>query len=225
MHETRCPNCEAINRVDKYYLSKIPQCGNCHKKLPEPIRIKIERKVHRYRRSAGLAVVAALVLLLVQPWEPVVRPTIQIPAPAPVQISSVACSFLPQPAQGIFEDYDSSPHVAQFTVRTSAGSSYFVKLEEAVTRRPVMTFFINGGSKITERVPLGRFVVKYATGQSWCGDNDLFGDDTTTNTADDDLLFERHYTGDGYSTSGWTIELIQQRGGNLRTHRIPKNEF
>jgi hypothetical protein len=197
--------------------------------LPEPTLIKMGQKLYRYRREVGLAALAVLVLLLAwQPWEPgtlASKAPRKSLAPTSSQDRVSACSTMPQPSQGIYKNYDGSPHVARFTIRTSVGSSYFVKLEDAASRRPVMTFFVNGGGSITEYVPLGNFILKYATGQSWCGDSDLFGDDTTTNTADDDFLFERHDTGDGYSTSVWTVELIRQPGGNLRTHRISKNEF
>jgi hypothetical protein len=32
-------------------------------------------------------------------------------------------------------------------------------------------------------MPAGDFILKYATGQVWCGDTDLFGPDTTTSRA------------------------------------------
>jgi hypothetical protein len=117
------------------------------------------------------------------------------------------------------------PHDARFTIRTAPGANYFAKLVDAASGLTDMMFYIRGGSSITKAVPLGNYVLKYASGNSWCNEDDLFGSDTSTNQADDTFLFERRTTEYGYSTSHWTVELIRQRGGNLRTRSIPRSLF
>jgi len=80
-----------------------------------------------------------------------------------------------------------------------------------------MTFFIVGGETLRVRVPEGSFILKYATGDRWCGEVNLFGEDTTTKQADDIFIF---VGGRGYS-----IELITRKGGNLRTKTIDRSRF
>ena len=126
--------------------------------------------------------------------------------------------------------YTESPDIARLTIRTAAGSNYFVKL---VSRGgdPVRSFFVYGDSQTTNNVPLGSYIVKYAAGQSWCNENELFGEGsaTSTNQADKVFTFERsiqeEWGGITTTTSAITIELIRQRGGNLATHRIDRSQF
>jgi hypothetical protein len=74
-------------------------------------------------------------------------------------------------------------------------------------------------------VPLGQFVLKYATGNSWCGENDLFGSETEFDKADANMRFSRQDSDDGYTMIGHTIELILQINGNLKTSRISREAF
>jgi hypothetical protein len=89
----------------------------------------------------------------------------------------------------------------------------------------VRSFFVEGGSALDADVPLGTFIIKYATGKTWCGDRELFGPDTVTSRADETFTFEHRATGDGYTTTHWTVELVLQRHGNLRTSRIAREMF
>ena len=76
---------------------------------------------------------------------------------------------------------------------------------------------MRGGSTRSYPVPLGTFFLKYATGQSWCSESELFGETTATNKTDDSFTFEEH--------THWTVELILQPNGNLGTHSIPRAQF
>jgi len=80
-----------------------------------------------------------------------------------------------------------------------------------------MTFFILGGDTVRATVPEGSFVLKYATGDRWCGEGMLFGEDTATEQADDIFTFE--------GRRGYTVELIKRKGGNLRTKTIDRAHF
>jgi hypothetical protein len=141
-----------------------------------------------------------------------------------------ACIGRPQPRQGIYKWYGRSwgDDVADFTIKTAAGSNYFVKLED-LSGRPARAFFVQGGSTISYKVPLGTFILKYASGQSWCSEAELFGPDTATNQADQFFDFDRQVTEDATgittSISDITVELILQPGGNLRTHAILRSQF
>jgi hypothetical protein len=159
-----------------------------------------------------------------QPW--VAHPTTKVVRGSkPVNPPMPEACFEDEPPQGVYEDRSQSPHIAQFTIRTARGADYFVKLEDAASRYTVMKFYIRGGSSITESIPLGNFVLKYAAGRPWCGEDKLFGAETALKQADETFLFETTPTPSGYSISNWTVELILQRGGNLTTHSIPRSSF
>jgi len=125
----------------------------------------------------------------------------------------------------LYKAYSYSDDLARLTIRTSPGSYYFINLEDTYSGQPAMLFFAHGGSTIDSLVPLGNFRLKYASGQTWCGELDLFGDGTSVNEAGDTFLFERRSTSNGYSASHWTVDLIAQKGGNLRTRNISRDTF
>ncbi len=220
MREVRCTSCGTLNRVVPYAINRVPSCGKCHTELPESPTTKLRRATYKIRYFVGAGIFILGTITLASIWQPISE---SISSQAKIGDS---CSSRPQPRQGIYAIYgDQSARPAALTVRTAPGSGYFVKLEDAVTATPVMSFFINGGSTLDETVPLGRFILKFATGKYWCGHHDLFGPDTITNKADDIFVFERRYTSDGYNVNHWIVELIRQRHGNLRTRRIAREEF
>jgi hypothetical protein len=183
--------------------------------LSEPIRKRIARWLYKTRRIlATIAGVSAI-------W--IIGPTVftnLLSSLSTTQATSnidVACSSYPQPASGLYASYDPSERVAPFTIKTSVGGHYYVKLEDAVTARPVIAFFLRGGETFQHTVPAGSFVLKYATGDVWCGERDLFGSTTSTNQADRVFEFSETY--------GYTIELIARKGGNLPTRTIDRNRF
>jgi hypothetical protein len=216
--EVRCGSCGALNRVPEYSVARIPSCGRCRAALPESRITKAFRHLYRFRFLGGTAILALLILLsLWAPWTPATKSHLEF---------AETCSGRSQPSQGLYRSYYySSNALAPLTIRTATGSNYFVKLEDATTGMPVMSFFIYGGTTLNAEVPLGSFVLKYATGKSWCSDDNLFGQDTTTNKAAYVFTFKQEFTVDGYTLSHHTVELIQQKQGNLRTHTIPRNQF
>jgi hypothetical protein len=60
-------------------------------------------------------------------------------------------------------------------------------------------------------------VLKYATGDNWCGDRELFGALTETSKADRIFQFDDDHE--------YTIELIARRNGNLPTKKISRESF
>lgn len=64
---------------------------------------------------------------------------------------------------------------------------------------------------------MGKYIVKYAYGDTWYGRDNLFGESTRYSQADEVLEF--------YHNQGYTIELIQQLNGNLHTTAIDESQF
>lgn len=126
--EIRCanPNCGALNRVPRYSIKRIPECGKCHTRLPEPASTKLARNLYKYRGPLILAIFVGVI-----GWgsRDEIRETLN---PAPV--CTVRAS--PRPVRW----YTAEDDVAPFTIKTASGSDYFVKLEDASTGAPIRAF-------------------------------------------------------------------------------------
>jgi hypothetical protein len=213
--EVRCARCGAVNRVGAYSLNKLPRCGKCQTALPEPFGRRVQRQLLAHWQ---LLTVAALVGGAIW-WQPVFLTELfkeREQSPAAKAIAEY-CARFPQPATGILAVDDPDDRIAPLTIKTSPGGGYFVKLEESISGNVVMTFFIVGGETLRVRVPEGSFILKYATGDRWCGEANLFGQDTATKQADDIFIFVK--------SRGYNIELIARKGGNLRTKTIDRSRF
>jgi hypothetical protein len=221
--EIRCTSCNAINRIGSYGIDRIPWCGKCRAALPEATSRKAIRRLYQFRHFYWIAAIVGAVSVAI--WQ---APTKELTAAfvkwtEPVVVNCVAIS---RPRTGIYRNYDLSSNLAApFEIRTAVGANYFIKLEDSVTREPIQTFFIRGGQTMQSNVPLGQFVLKYATGKSWCGENDMFGTETQFHKADVVLRFARQDSDGGYTMTGHTIELILQVSGNLKTSKISRQAF
>ena len=132
------------------------------------------------------------------------------------------------PRNGAVRWYISLPGEAPLKIRTSSGSDYFVKLENSQGKN-IMDIFVKGGRTVEVDVPIGRYILKYASGATWYGYKHHFGPKTDYNKADTVLSFEKEYINDGYRegyrVSGHVITLYRVSGGNLTTSEIPKEAF
>lgn len=138
----------------------------------------------------------------------------------PVQFEESPALILPPPTGQILYS-DGRECVAPFSVVTRGSDDYYVKLKDASGSQDVIAFFVQGGETAEIDVPLGTYMLYYATGDSWHGEEDLFGESTRYCKADE--LFD-FYESDGY-VNGWTVELYTQSNGNLSTESIDPSEF
>lgn len=203
--EVICPHCGARNRVGVHTAQQSPICGRCSAALrqkPNADSTAPSRPSARLWLIIAFFAAAAAGIAGIATSEP--------------QKAPVTCAVV-QPPSGRYARYDRSPLVAPLTIRTGAGSNYFVKVEEVGTRRTVMTLFIVGGEQVVEKMPTGLFRLKYAAGDKWCGDQQLFGASTTVSEADKLFHFDDEHT--------YTVELIRQRAGNLPVKTIDLKDF
>lgn len=115
-----------------------------------------------------------------------------------------------------------SDGVAPLTIKTaSGGNHFFIKIISTQTNQEIGVYFIRSGETLEILVPLGSYEIKYASGQQWYGPTSLFGPDTIYNKADS--IFNFYFDGNQYS--GYTVELITQRNGNLRTSRLQPGQW
>lgn len=125
------------------------------------------------------------------------------------------------PTSGTVRRHSAGIPVAPLTVKTSTGANYLLKLQTASSQRDILDVFIRGGDSIELDVPLGGYLVKYATGSTWYGYDHLFGPSTSYSKAESTFNFRQT----GNSVSGYTITLYQVSDGNLRTRKIKPGDF
>ena len=127
----------------------------------------------------------------------------------------------PLPMNGSVTSYTQNERIAPFKVRTSVGSNYWLKLVDVSTNKDVLCFFVLGGTVVEIDVPLGSYVLKYATGDKWYGEKHLFGPYTLYNKADSTLNFKIN----GNHITGHTVTLYKVLNGNLLTEPISADQF
>jgi len=125
------------------------------------------------------------------------------------------------PRNGAIRNHTSANGVAPLEIKTSPGSHYLVKLEDVSSKQNVMDVFVHGGNTVEIEVPLGSYLIKYASGEIWYGYQYYFGPETSYNKADQ--IF--HFRVEGRQESGYTITLYRVSDGNLSITRIDPAEF
>ena len=227
--EIRCEACGTLNRLPGYSVRRIPECGKCHSKLPETRSAVMRRVIYRSRRwivTASLIGILACIVVVTMISGRGQSAFVETPRTAAGQPTlAKTCAKYLSTLQGLGGDYDASQRPALLTVRTVPGLLYLVKLDEIAVDSPALLFFVEGGQSLDASVPLGEFRLKYATGSNWCGDTDLFDNDTAFSEANDPLTFEQALAGGNSRASHLTIELPLQRDGKPRAKRISRSEF
>jgi hypothetical protein len=158
------------------------------------------------------------------------------PPPAPVYTPPPAPVYTPPPAPVVvrpsYPEYalpdngmtmvsSSEQQVARFKVSAPEGTHYWVKLTDETTSATVIAMFVRSGSTAEVKVPLGTYVIKYASGKSWYGSTYLFGPDTAYGKANQTMRFWV----EGNIVHGHSMTLYKVRNGNLRTESISASEF
>lgn len=225
MAELRCAKCGTLNRVRRYSFREIPQCGSCHKSLPEAPVLKVIRGMYRWRRYFAWPAVVAVALLFFA-WAgsrpPTAPATLTTPTVAPgTNIAAPGvCSAQPRPITGDYLVTDFADRVAPFEVHTQSGLDYLIKLQRSDQQTSALWFYVIGGMELQTMVPLGTYVLKYVAGKRWCGLRLYFGNNNAQR-ADTLLTFSEDYAG----VNGHTITLYGVPHGNFDTATIPLSEF
>lgn len=129
----------------------------------------------------------------------------------------------PRPSSGVYdESFGGEEAIAPLEIKTEEGADYYVKLQSVANSDHIMTMYIHGGDTISVEVPLGDYIIKYTSGDTWYGDQDelYFGRDSFFQA---DEFFS--FTNTGNQISGYTVTLYQVVDGNLETVPIDKSQF
>ncbi|MFV0386254.1 hypothetical protein [Paracoccus sp. (in: a-proteobacteria)] len=94
-----------------------------------------------------------------------------------------------RPRAGILWNRSGLPATMPLQVRTMPGKDYVVFLTEPATGTPVMAGYIRGGEHFRLLVPPGSWLLRFAFGRTWQGEDRLFGDLTDWFQMDEPLEF------------------------------------
>jgi hypothetical protein len=172
--DIRCEACGTLNRVPSYSFRRVPNCGKCGATLPEWWATRALRKLYVFRFPITLVAFAGVLVWAL--WLTfggnilAVKKTSAPPRPVPQQIACTPTE--PITIHGIYRVYDThdQPRLTQWTISAGGGSNYFVKLFDATNGEPKVSYFAYGGSMLITDAPVGVFIVKYASGEVWCGE-------------------------------------------------------
>jgi hypothetical protein len=137
-------------------------------------------------------------------------PTVEIlpPAPVPMPMTSV-----------LFSSYDPSKATCPLTIMRTE-ENYYVKLCDVNNRgQTVAKFFIRAGEEFKTTVPVGIYTLKYASGNQWYGEGELFGALGQYGKSDR-LEFTVEAIYDGVRSNGNIVSLYKSVGGNLQTSDV-----
>lgn len=104
-------------------------------------------------------------------------------------------------------------------VRTKSNSDYtLVRIYRAGAEHHIAEQFIYPGTRCELALPFGRYTMRTASGDTWYGDEHIFGPHTRYSEAN--AVFELTEPGAYYE-----VELIPQVGGNMPTRSISAAQF
>jgi len=124
------------------------------------------------------------------------------------------------PDSGQIQIFTNRELLAPLGIVGSLNKNAFFKFYDA-KENLVFTLFVRKNSSVNLKVPLGEYIVKYATGEEWYGFDKLFGFSTDTYEFTKKLLFYR----EGNILTGHTLELNGVINGNLPKKNITKSSF
>jgi hypothetical protein len=206
----KCRSCSTKNKIPNFKINLIPICGSCSAKLPEGIHFRLFRLLKFNWEWCVLIIVIGSLLLIDRSVSSYKHSTTKAPSCSPVFVKT-----------GIYQTYLNNNQIAPLSIVTSTGLDYFVKIVDATTNQTIIEGYIIGGMTLDINVPLGSYRLKYASGNTWCGRSELFGNKTQYDEAQSTFNFSL----ENGVVSGYTVELIAQSNGNLQTRRISSSNF
>ena len=218
--EVTCSSCGTINRLPPYSITRKPKCGKCGVGLPEKLTVRVMRGVVEFRFFVpwAIAISVALAILIISYFTR--GPTVA------ERLAKVSCPTVGIPANGLLTSWNSNPTVSRISMHAESGFNYVLKVEDAETRLPIVTFFVGGGSTLRSPIQAGRFILKVASGIHWCGATVMFGPDTVTECLARKSEAYGHCSIYSFDpTDTWEFDLVRRVGGNLSTQHVPRNEF
>ena len=142
-----------------------------------------------------------------------------VPNTSTKKASTPVARTVPMPYSGSARQYFSgyTPRPIKLTIKTSGSKNYFIKWSRPNQKDALFDVFIRAGNIEVVKVPVGRFELRWATGENWYGYDKLFGTKTQYSTANKVFNYKNDYT--------YSITLYSVSDGNLSTRRITPDKF
>ena len=122
--------------------------------------------------------------------------------------------------------FDSKARGGYCTLTIKSGSTpVYVKVVSNKDEKTIATFYVRKDSSSTIKIRDGEYSLRYATGDKWYGEKDLFGSGTRYYNADITLKMTTTRSGNRITYQTYTITLYTVAGGNLSTSKIPQDKF
>ncbi|WP_411352575.1 hypothetical protein PNH50_06330 [Leisingera aquaemixtae] len=132
-----------------------------------------------------------------------------LPAAVPAQTSPAP------PRAGLMWNRTGLPAVFPLQVKTPAGADYYLTLSDAETGAAALAAYIEGGAFFKVLVPPGRYVLRFASGERWQGEDRLFGPGAQTQRFELPQVLEFAIRGAGIKAGHAVTLFRQQPGGGL----------
>jgi hypothetical protein len=102
---------------------------------------------------------------------------------------------------------------------------YLIKVVEWETGKVVQTLFVRSGEKAVVKLPIGRYKIRFAAGETWYGDQNLFGRSTrygefTEKSDARPVKFDLSKPG-----AGWEMGFYSCLTGNMQNKTISPEDF
>ena len=107
----------------------------------------------------------------------------------------------------------------------SGDTDVYVKLQNVNDPSKTLVFYVRKNEQAKINIKNGTYTFKYATGDTWYGTEELFGENTVYSQADTTLSFSTSMDGRYIYYQTRTITLYKVAGGNMSTKTIGKNDF
>jgi hypothetical protein len=212
-----CEKCGQKNRIAGGINLPNATCGKCGKSLS----VSKGRTFSGFGTTIIILCIAFVVIVSQLSRKDSKRPDIKTTNPVK---QTQKLEFSASPVQidtGIIRKPASNNGIAPLKIKVALGNNFFIKVVDLRTENEVQVMFIKGGESINTKVPLGTYVIKYAVGKTWYGEQLRFGPKTSYLKADKNFIFDRQ----GNKTRGYTVELIVQPHGNLKTSPLDPSNF
>ncbi len=121
---------------------------------------------------------------------------------------------MPENEHIFVNEFSSRP--SKIVVENPTDTAYYMKFEDK-DGKTVFAFFVRPQSTAPMYMGLGTYYLKYAYGDTWYGEEHLFGPNTRYAKDEEEWPFE--------SGKYWTLTMKKQVGGNVNTEPISEDEF
>ena len=129
-----------------------------------------------------------------------------------------------EPKNGQVFDTKARGGYCELTIK-SGSTPVYIKVVSQKDESVIATFYVRKDSSSKIKLKDGKYSLRYATGDKWYGEKDLFGSGTRYYSADTTLEMKTTRSGNRISYQTYTITLYTVVGGNMSTTKIPQDKF